>query len=208
MGDIDIDGVSRSFKYLLNNNHNKNFIINMEIHPIDLEYLIHYLKTDNIIQKVTKDHYNFPYHNIENKIKNMYESNITLQDFSINGDNKINCNLNKNIWEDYKNFYKKKIENEKMLPSRNNNEVNYFKTKDGKIDINNLNEFINFLKEQEKNGKNNSQSIFKIKKKIVQIKKDDIKKNGIGSILSNLKVLYLMRQNNQNDLDKKLELMK
>ena len=138
----------------------------------------------------------------------MYESNITLQDFSINGDNKINCNLNKNIWEDYKNFYKKKIENEKMLPSRNNNEVNYFKTKDGKIDINNLNEFINFLKEQEKNGKNNSQSIFKIKKKIVQIKKDDIKKNGIGSILFNLKVLYLMRQNNQNDLDKKLELMK
>jgi len=204
----DIDGVSRSFKNLLNKNKDNDLTIDWEIQPRDLEYLIHYLKTDNIIQIVTIPRYKFIYHNIENKIKNMYKSNITLQEFLINENNEIDCNLNKNIWEDYKNFSKKKITNEKMLPSRNDNEVNYFKTKDGKIDINNLNEFINFLKDEEKNGKNNSESIFKIKKKIVQIKKDDIIKNGLGSILSNLRVLYLMRQNNQNDLNKKLELMK
>lgn len=203
-----IDGVSKSFKNLLNNNKENDLTIDGEIQPRDLEYLIHYLKTDNIIQKVTIPNYNFVNHNIEKKIKNMYDSNITLQEFFINGDNKINCNLNKNIWKNYKNFYRKKNMNPKIYSSLHNNEVNYFKTKDGKIDINNLGEFINFLEEQEKNGEINSQSIFKIKKKIVQIKKDDIKKNGIGSILSNLKVLYLMRQNNQNDLNKKLEFMK
>lgn len=203
-----IGGVSKSFKNLLNNNKENDLTIDGEIQPRDLEYLIHYLKTDNIIQKVTIPNYNFLNHNIEKKIKNMYDSNITLQEFFINRDNKINCNLNKNIWKNYKNFYRKKNMNPKIYYSPNNNEVNYFKTKDGKIDINNLGEFINFLKEEEKNGEINSQSIFKIKKKIVQIKKDDIKKNGIGSILSNIKVLYFMRQNNQNDLNKKLEFMK
>jgi hypothetical protein len=222
MGDIDIDGVSRSFKNLLNNNDNEIFIINMKIYPRDLEYLIHYLKTDNTIQKVIIDNYNFPYHNIENKIKDMYKSNITLQEFIVNGHNKIDCNLNKNIWKDYKNFYKKKKKKIKEeIPiindmrhqimdyiSDKNFQVSYFKTKEGRIDMNDLNEFINFLKKEEENGKINSESTFKIKKKIVQIKKDDIIKNGLGSILSNLRVLYLMRQYNQNDLNKKLELLK
>ena len=220
----DFDGVSKELKRILNYDNIKELYLNanidyLNLNPRDLEYLIHYLKTDNTIQKVIIVNYNFPYHNIENKIKNMYKSNITLQEFIVNGYNRIDCNLNNNIWEDYKKFYKKKIKEEIPIIndmrhqimdyiSDKNFQVSYFKTKEGRIDMNDLNEFINFLKEEEDNGKINSESIFKIKKKIVQIKKDDIIKNGLGSILSNLRVLYLMRQNNQNDLNKKLELLK
>ena len=215
----DFYGVSKELKIILNYDNIKELYLNAKIdylNPRDLEYLIHYLKTDNSIQKIKIDNYNFPYHNYENKIKNMYKSNITLQEFIINGNESIQCNLNKNIWNNYDNFNKEKIKEE--IPIINDIrhqimdyipdekfKVSYFKTKEGRIDINNLGDFLTFL---EINRNANIESIFKIKKKIVQIKKDDIIKNGIGPILSNLRVLYFMRQNNQNDLNKKLELMK
>ena len=215
----DIYGVSKELKIILNYDNIKELYLNAEIdylNPRDLEYLIHYLKTDNSIQKIKIDKYYFPYHNYENKIKNMYKSNITLQEFIINEHELIQCNLNKNIWNKYDNFYKEKIKEGipiindirhqimDYIPDEKFN-VSYFKTKEGRIDINNLGDFLTFL---EINRNANIESIFKIKKKIVQIKKDDIIKNGIGPILSNLRVLYFMRQNNQNDLNKKLELMK
>ena len=217
----DFNGVSKELKRILNYDNIKELYLNANIdylylNPRDLEYLIHYLKTDNSIQKIKIDNYNFPYHNYQDKITNMYKLNITLQEFIVNGCNKIDCNLNKNIWNNYKKFYKEQIK--EKIPIINdmrhqimdymldeNFKVFYFKTKEGRIDMNNLGDFLTFL---EINKDANLESIFKIKKKIVQIKKDDIIKKGFGPILSNLRVLYFMRQNNQNDLNKKLELLK
>lgn len=212
----DFDGVSKDLKTILSSHDIKDLTIKTTLRPRDLEYLINYLKTDNSIQNIKIDNYNFPHHNYEDKIKNMYKSNITLQTFEINGKDQIKYNLNTNIWKEYKNFYREKIVNEIPLPNEdvvteimdyldNNYSMTRFKTEEGKIDMDHLQDFLVFL---EQNRENNIESIEKIKRKMVQIKKDDIKKKGIGSILSNLKVLYWMKQKTQDDLNKKLELLK
>lgn len=156
--------------------------------PYNINDIIDFLKKNNTIQSIKIENYNNINDNLEKNIKEMYLVNITLQNFKINGVEQITCNLNRNIWTQYKKFNKENNINEDRI----------------NISIPNLKNFLTFL---EKNKINNIETIPKIKKKIIQLKKDEIFNNGIGSILSNLKFLYFMKQNTQEDLDKKLILV-
>lgn len=216
----DLDGISLILKSILKYNDIKDLYLDadkskLDLNTRDLEYLIHYLKTDNSIQKIEIYNYRYNNHNYGEKIINMYKSNITIQEFKINNKDQFSCQINKNIWEDYKKFYRQKIKEEiptiedmrnqiSTFMSENDFTVSRFKSKEDMIDMNDLENFIRFL---QNDYKRNIESIKKIKRKMVQIKKVDLKKKGIVSILSNLRVLYWMKQETQNELDNKLKLL-
>lgn len=129
--------------------HNKYLIID---NPENINNIIDSLKKDNTIQTIEIINYNNKNDNLEKNINKMYQVNITLQNFKINGEEQILCNLNRSIWNQYEKFNKENNINEDRI----------------NISIPNLKIFISFLN---KDKINNKQSILKIKKKDYSIKK-------------------------------------